>query len=719
MVFFVATKAPNQVPASRVEKLAISAEPAPVQEVNRQTQQVGSDVTNSPATECCSTDIKDEYSFGDNVYFDEHRFTNDYYIYEQGQKDIIVKNRLKQHIQFWRDIGANQFILDSIEFGYKIPFYSLPESEILKNNKSARENATFIVQAISDLLDKGLIEKLDIPPKVVNPLSVSVQSSGKKRLILDLRWVNKHVWKQSVKYEDLRLALMYLQRGGFMIKFDIHSAYHFVDIFPEHRTYLGFSFPDKCGVVCYYKFKVLAFGLGVAPYFYTKLTRPLIAKWRGEGKKVIMFLDDGFGTDDSYEQTVQLASDVKRDLLNSGLIPKSDKCIWDPVQEMEWLGVCLNTSEFSVSIPERRISKAFHTLKFLNSFYYVPVRKVASFIGQIISMSIVIGPVAQIMTRYLNMDVVCARSWNSYIKLSNESKNQLEFWKETIQSLNIRFLSDVGACSRVVYSDASNVAYAGYEVGTVNGIAHGSWSPDEKNKSSTWRELCGVYRVLKSLIHVLSSQRVKWFTDNKGVSSIVAKGSMKSDLQYLAMKIFNFAAQYSIHLEVEWVPREKNIRADYFSKIVEKDDWGIGWDIFEMIKLKWDMIEVDVFASEHNAKLETFFSRFWCPGCAGIDAFTFDWAEFFGLYVPPIILIPRILKKMAYCKAEGVLIVPEWRSASFWPLICEHDGKFCTFVKDMIVLPSEKEYYVPCKNSVGIFGTEDLKFRMIALKIEF
>jgi hypothetical protein len=74
----------------------------------------------------------------------------------------------------------------------------------------------------------------------VNPLTVSIQSNGKKRLILDLREVNVHLWKQSVKYDDLRLALLYLEKGFWMIKFDIHSAYHFIDIFMPHTEYLGF-----------------------------------------------------------------------------------------------------------------------------------------------------------------------------------------------------------------------------------------------------------------------------------------------------------------------------------------------------------------------------------------------------------------------------------------------------------------------------------------------
>ena len=46
-------------------------------------------------------------------------------------------------------------------------------------------------------------------PLVINPLSGSMQSSGKKMLILDLKIVNKHIWTQTVKYEDLRTALSY------------------------------------------------------------------------------------------------------------------------------------------------------------------------------------------------------------------------------------------------------------------------------------------------------------------------------------------------------------------------------------------------------------------------------------------------------------------------------------------------------------------------------
>ena len=438
-----------------------------------------------PSGESPQSDIEDKYSMHMYTDFDHDRFTENYFEYEQGQKDIIMKNRLRNHFGFWEKIGANQFILDTILHGYKIPFYSLPPRFIAKNNMSVLKESSFVQEAISDLLDRGLIQECDYVPVAVNPLTVSIQSNGKKPLILALREVNKHVLKQKIKYEDLRIAPLYLQKGSWMIKFDICSAYHFIDIRLPDTEYLAFSFPDKIGVMRYYKFLVWPFGLGVALYIWTKLTRPLIAKWREEGLKIIMFLDDGFGAAETLSLAEGLSQQVKKDLLDSGFIPKADKCIWTPVQALEWLGALLNSADFTISIPQRRIDKAILTLRELCSSVWVPVRKAASFVGQIISMSIVIGPVSQIMTRCISINILQARTWNSYIKLTSDSQQQLTFWENTLVSLKKRSLSSTGSCSKIVYSDASGTGYAGYEVGTINGVSRGTWTVEEAVKSST------------------------------------------------------------------------------------------------------------------------------------------------------------------------------------------------------------------------------------------
>ena len=73
---------------------------------------------------------------------------------------------------------------------------------------------------------------------MVNPLSVSVQKSGMKRL--DFRHVNQFLGKDKVKFEDWKVALNYFQKGSYMISFDLKSGYNHIEITPESQTFLGF-----------------------------------------------------------------------------------------------------------------------------------------------------------------------------------------------------------------------------------------------------------------------------------------------------------------------------------------------------------------------------------------------------------------------------------------------------------------------------------------------
>ena len=92
------------------------------------------------------------------------------------------------------------------------------------------ENVDFVSEAVSDLLRKNCIIKVKCTPKVVSPLTVALNKSGKKRLILDLHELNRYIWKAKVKFEDYKVALTYFQGQHFMFKFDLKSGYHLIDI---------------------------------------------------------------------------------------------------------------------------------------------------------------------------------------------------------------------------------------------------------------------------------------------------------------------------------------------------------------------------------------------------------------------------------------------------------------------------------------------------------
>ena len=168
---------------------------------------------------------------------------------------------------------------------------------------------------------------------MVNPLSVSIQPCGIKRLILDLRHVNKCLVKQSVKYEDWKVALAYLTKGSYMFSFYLKSGYHHVEISQEYQTYLGFSWKaSDSGDEIFYVFTVLPFGLSTAPYVFTKLLKPLKKHWRLQGICIAIFLDDGWGTVQDRQDCRATAQAVRNDLGSAGFIVNDEKSVWEPTQ---------------------------------------------------------------------------------------------------------------------------------------------------------------------------------------------------------------------------------------------------------------------------------------------------------------------------------------------------------------------------------------------------
>ncbi|XP_065943706.1 uncharacterized protein [Magallana gigas] len=327
-----------------------------------------------------------------------------------------VKHRLRNAVQFWKSINASDFIISTISTGYVIPFIMPPKEMYMKNNKSAILNAEFVSDTVSELLLSSCIIQVPFIPVVVNPLSVAMNSSGKKRLILDLSVLNKFVRRDKVKFEDWKIALQYFQKGFHMFKFDLKSGYHHIDICSAQQTFLGFSWNNL-----FYVFTVLPFGLSSAPYIFTKCLRPMVRYWRQSGVNIVLYLDDGLGLAESYEKGVSDSLFVKDSLEKAGFLVNLEKSIFEPCQMLEWLGMIWNTNMFCLSIPERRIQDCKSTLADL--FHRLPkitARQLAQFTGKVISM----GPV---------IDVFQTGRWAS-IQTSGENLADLKFFCEKSKS---------------------------------------------------------------------------------------------------------------------------------------------------------------------------------------------------------------------------------------------------------------------------------------------
>ena len=58
---------------------------------------------------------------------------------------------------------------------------------------------------------------------------------------------------------------------------------------------MAFAWDFGDGVLKYFQFAVLPFGLSSAPFLFTKLLKPVVTSWRCKGIPMVIFLDDGLG----------------------------------------------------------------------------------------------------------------------------------------------------------------------------------------------------------------------------------------------------------------------------------------------------------------------------------------------------------------------------------------------------------------------------------------
>ena len=100
------------------------------------------------------------------------------------------------------------------------------------------------------------------------------------------------------------------------------------------------------------------------------------------------------------------------------------------------------------------------------------------------------------------------------------------------------------------------------------------------------------------------------FADNQNVLSVLSGGSRVKELQSLALEMFALCVTNCILLEMKWIPRDLNAKADCLSKIIDFDDYALNDDMFRMLDVRWGPQSVDRFACSYNTRLARLNSRF-------------------------------------------------------------------------------------------------------------
>ena len=622
-----------------------------------------------------------------------------------------VAFRLQTHAEFWRStIQPPQFITNIVEHGYKIQFTSEPPPFVAKNNRSSLENQEFVGEALEALERDHCIRQISSQPYCCNPLTVACGST-KQRLVLDLRHVNQFVYLQHFKYEDLSTFVEIFERGDYFGTFDLKSGYHHVHIHPSCTKYLGFKWVFAHGQEQFYEFLVLPFGLNSAGYIFTKVLRPLVTKWRAQGIKIILYIDDGVAGGGSSTRAAHTAQLIRQDLQSAGFLLNEGKTDLRPKQHGKWLGLEIDTKKMEFRVPPEKITKLKDQLRIICSTHKVRVKSLASLAGTLSALHFAIGPLVRLHTRAMYSAIAGAKTWYSHITLDAKALAEIRFWQHHYNFTLGYSFKPRPITAKMLFTDASDNGYGGFLIKREgHEVAAGKFGYHDMAQSSTHRELAAVKYALQSLVSLLANESITVFTDNFAASRILAVGSSKKPLQTLALDIFVICLHNNIRLLPQWVPREMNSIADFYSKASDTDDWSIDSHSFVKLNRKYGPFTIDRFADNLNKKTPRFNSKFFCPGTNGVDAFTEDWRGENNWICPPVTLIGSVFRHLTRCKATATVIVPVWRSAYFWPLLYPDGIRMANFVTEFFVF---RPYFVAGENNTVFVGRT--KFSMLAL----
>lgn len=149
--------------------------------------------------------------------------------------------------------------------------------------------------------------------------------------------------------EDYQTACSLIKQGDYLAVVDQKQAYHAVSIHKDYQIILKFRWSGEL-----FKSTCLPFGLNIAPVYFTKLMKPVLASLNVKGFRPVAFLDYTIligkkfsDCSSNMNSTIELFSRLGLSVHDkeSELVPKTS---------VKFLGFVCNTITYSISLPKEK-----------------------------------------------------------------------------------------------------------------------------------------------------------------------------------------------------------------------------------------------------------------------------------------------------------------------------------------------------------------------------
>jgi len=478
-----------------------------------------------------------------------------------------------------------------------------------------------------------------------------------------------------VKLDHLFKVAPLIPRHAWLSTFDLKSGYYHLRVRDQDKDYLGIEWKGQ-----FYRWNVAFLGLRPLVRDFTSLLRPVMAYLAEMGITAYIYIDDILLVSSSKQRALEDTEMVLDVLRRAGFVENASKR-QQPAQRQVFLGLEIDTVNQMIRVPEAKLETLRKDLAHAASVPRGTARELAKLAGKVISCLLATGPSTILLSRNIFASILSAKHyditlpwrhlWSDFLQLREEIRlrNGLAIARPDSAHVHVRQSS----------SDASASGLAICKIFCAQGRDHiqhegpcgSEWfrrelSAEERQLSSTHRELLAILDLLLIKGDQLSFSTITHWTDNHNAALIVAKGSSKPSLQRLAVWIHRLAQHYGVHLQVLWTKRtDPRIKiADKISRFdpVDIDDFGLAERDFQNIALASGGLDIDLFATSSNARCARFCAIRAEVGAERRDAFSVtSWATLGRIYIhcAPGAVAPAV-RKLVADRARGVMIVPRW-----------------------------------------------------------
>jgi Reverse transcriptase (RNA-dependent DNA polymerase) len=580
-------------------------------------------------------------------------------------------------------------------------------------NQLTPEELKFALHQAQEWVSMGALDEVRKPDKkvIVCNVVIAYRSGKMDRVCWAGNAINAGVTVNPFKMESLQSVARLMRPGDWMFSFDLKKGYFQIPLKRAFKEYAYMKIGER-----YYKWNVLMFGLSSAPRDFSFIIKHVLGLLRKQGVRCCFYIDDiiFFARSEKEAESLRL---VALDLFYKlGFRVSWPKSLLRPGRIIRHLGLDVCSTDGSLWAPEDKVMRVKQLAAQLLSTCTQPVvgEAVSSFVGVLGALRLAI-PAALILARGLmrSLDQLPVlytrevdgkqqevRDYKASVVLAPLAIAELRFWVEGCWKLRGARVKQtthtacfVDACPEGAGAVVARRLPGGAgEEWDIEQLRAGAWEGRISEQSSVF-ELLNVWNVVEEFRASWSGSLVQICSDNVGAVFIMGRGCMKNHcLHALSLGIWRICWEWDISLCAQYIGGDGIIAAgaDGLSRDSDYGDCRLRSEVFAWLWDRWRM-EVDMFcspsATQRNpltGELLLAVSPYKCERRIGIDGLTFKSTKVLYAF-PPTALLRALVPRVVALGLKVVLIIPVWRQAEWWPLVCALPTMRCGKVRHCVV----------------------------------